>query len=366
VSDPIYVLAGGGTGGHLYPGLAVAERLIEAAARARIVFACSSRPIDRRILEPTDYAIVPQAIQPMPRRFRGWGKFLMCWLGSARQAADLIGELRPAAVLGLGGFAAAPLVRRAARAAVPTAILNPDAAPGIANRHLARSAEVIFTQFHSTQRRFGSAGRAKIRCVGCPIGDRFGRPGRAEAVEHFGLDPGRRTLLVVGGSSGAASINQAIAALAEELDGLAETWQLLHVHGPGQPSGPSPRKMQVRTLEYCRRMDLAYAAADLALTRAGAVTVAELAATGTPAVLMPYPYAGGHQALNAADLAAAGAAVVVADAADASANAESLRRQMMALLSREDTLADMSRAARRLAKPDAAVQVARWLAGRGD
>ncbi len=329
-----------------------------------MVFACSDRPIDRRILSGTDYAMVAQPIRPLPRGWRGWGRFLVGWRRSGQVARDLLADLRPRAVLGLGGFAAAAVVRAAARRGVRTAGLSIDAVPGLANRWLAGKVETIFAQFASTARHYGRWG-GKVRVVGCPVRSALGSVDPASARRALGLRDDRRTLLVVSGSLGAANINEVIAVLSEDLASVADTWQLLHVTGPGKgaPPGPAGPLHTVR-LEFCERMDLAYAAADLVLSRAGASTIGEVLATATPAVLMPYPYHRDRQQhLNAEPLAAAGAAVVVEDSAQAARNAESLRAALLPILREPERLEPMRSAAAGLGKPGAAEAVARWLVG---
>ncbi len=371
MSGEIYIFAGGGTGGHLYPALAVAGELIARRGGARIVFACSNRAIDRRILGPLPHAIVPQPVRPFPSRPLGWLGFAAAYATSALLARRMVLDLRPAAVLGLGGFAAGPVVSRASAAGVPVGLLNPDAVPGKANRLLARRADVIFTQFASTAETFPPKLRGRVRCVGCPVRAGLAGGEKAEAVAHFGLRADRRTLLVFGGSLLAESLSLAVAELADDLADLAEQWQLLHVTGSPRAeqmhSDLAGRGVSVVTLGYCDRMDLAYAAADVALARAGAVTVAELAATGTPAVLMPYPYhADQHQRLNAAALVEAGAAVICDDVKAPAANADNLRRTLLPLLRDTAALDKMRATAANLApNQPAAAAVAEWLAAAG-
>lgn len=370
MNNPIYIFAGGGTGGHLYPGLAVAERLMELRPDARIVFACSGRPIDRRILDPLSYGVVPQAVLPMPRSLRGWGKFFRAWRTSSRQARDMVAELKPAAVLGLGGYAAAPVVRSAARRGIPSAMLNPDAVAGAANRYLARRVDAIFTQFDSTAGCFGPKLRTKVRAVGCPGRPGLTAPNRPQGLKHFELRDDRRTLLVLGGSLGAANINRALTKLSGDLAALADTWQVLHVAGPaspGQDDTPiSAPGLLVRRLEYCHEMPLAYAAADLALCRGGASTIAELAITATPAVIMPYPYhRDQQQKLNAGELVGVSAAVLCEDLKDPVLNAEALRRTLLPLMKSPEQLPAMRHAAAKAARPHAAAEVAAWLVSGG-
>ena len=368
LADPIYIFAGGGTGGHVYPGLAVAAELARLEPAARVVFACSSRPIDRQILHRTEYAVVAQPVRPMPRGLRGWLGFARAYLSSAAQARQMVADLRPAAALGLGGFAAGPIVCRAAKAGVRTGLLNPDAVPGKANRMLARRVDAIFTQFDGTAGHFAGRARARVRAVGCPVRREFALARRQEALRHFGLRPDRRTLLVNGGSLGAASINEAVGCLLDELAEVEQTWQVLHVTGRSKAARDrvSPASLPIRVLEYCRRMDLAYAAADLALSRAGAGTVAELAASGTPAVLMPYPFhADQHQKLNAQPLCEAGAAVLCEDGKVAEVNAPRLRDVLLPILREPRRLERMRGAAAATPGRDAAGKVARWLLGQG-
>lgn len=366
---PTFIFAGGGTGGHLYPGLAVAEALAERQPEARVVFACSDRAIDSRILGPLDYPFTPQPVRPIRGNPLCWPRFLRGWRASTKLARTLLSDLRPAAALGLGGFAAGPVVKVAAGRSLPAALLNPDAVPGKANRYLAGHVETIFTQHEATAGHFGEAGR-KCRCEGCPI-----RPGllgaeRAEAVASLGLLPDRRTLLVFGGSMLARSLSEAFCAMAGDFDELSERWQLLLLAGPMQRTTAqhySARAVHAVVLEYCRRMDLAYAAADLAVCRGGAGTVAELAATQTPAVILPYPYhADRQQYHNAEALVRAGAGLIVEDRRNAALTAEGLRAELLPLMQDAERLERMRAAAGELARPGAAGAVADWLLGKAD
>ena len=360
----LFIFAGGGTGGHLYPGLAVADELAALDREATIVFACSTRAIDRRILDPLSYAIVPQPVQPLPNRPGKVWAFARAWLASKAQACRMTADLKPRAVLGLGGFAAAPLIRAAAKAGVPTALLNPDAVPGRANRYLARRVDVIFTQFDETAERFAPALRSKIRACGCPIRAGMASADRAEGAAHFGLDPRRKTLLVCGGSLGAEALNEAVASLVAGplAEHLADRWQVLHITGASRGGVSAGGGGHVHGLAYCRRMDLALAAADLAVVRGGASTIAELTATATPAVIVPYPHHKDRQQyLNAQPLARAGAAAVCEQTAAPLAGA--LGKTLAEILGDPRRLAEMREAALPMGKGGAAREIARWLVG---
>lgn len=363
MGDPIYIFAGGGTGGHLYPGLAVAEELQRLDRDARIVFACSDRPIDRRILDPLDYGVVPQAVKAMPRDPLGWGSFAHGWAKARKQAKAMVRDLKPKAVLGLGGFAAAPVVREAARARIRVGMLSTDAVVGKANRYLSRHVDAVFTQFVMTAESYGTWARSRIHRVGCPIRGDIISGERSESLRHFGLKDDRKTLLIYGGSLGAASINEAIIALSYELKGFADKWQLLWFCGPGKAQEVDFGDMHAVVSEYCDRMDFAYAVADCVLCRSGASTVAELAITGTPSVLMPYPHHSDRQQwFNAAGLVEAGAAMTCEDTGKPEQNAENLRHTLLPLLRDLPGLASMAEATRVMARPDAGSEVANWLA----
>jgi UDP-N-acetylglucosamine--N-acetylmuramyl-(pentapeptide) pyrophosphoryl-undecaprenol N-acetylglucosamine transferase len=282
-------------------------------------------------------------------------------------AKRLVRDLRPAAVFGLGGFAAAPVVLAAAAAGVRTCLLSIDALPGLANRRLAGKVDVIFAQFETTAAAYGRRGE-KVRVVGCPVRAELAEASADEARRAFGLRDDRKTLLVMAGSLGAANINQALAALRGDLEALADDWQLLHLTGPGKldevRAAWAGAAIHHVAMEFCDRMGLAYAAAELALARAGAATVGELAATATPAALMPYPHhRDRHQDRNAAALVAAGSAVVVEDAGAAAANAAALRGALLPILLRPKRLSALSTAAAGAARTDAAAEIARWLGG---
>jgi len=366
-----FIFAGGGTGGHLYPGLAVAEALRTLDPDAKIIFACSRREIDRAILHPLGYTVLPQPILPFPRRVTGLWRFWRAWRASLKLARQCIAREQPRAVLGLGGFAAGAMVRTAARLGVPTALLNPDAVPGRANAYLARRVGAIFTQFDSTAACFPSRVRSRVRCVGCPVRAELITGRREEAIEHFHLDAGKKTLLVFGGSTLAASLTDAVVALAKDLGALAEAWQVILIVG-------AERQAEMETVlreagvagaipTYCERMDLAYAAADVALCRGGAGTMAELSATGAPAVVMPYPHHKDRQQYrNAAYLVDAGGAKLVEDHCDTTKNAAALRADLLPILQQPSRLDEMRRCARASSKPAAARDVAEWLMGHND
>src|SRR5688500_8222365 len=228
MSEPLTIfLAGGGTGGHLYPGIAVAEAMRATNPDVRCVFLCTQREIDKVILEPTGFEFIPQPIVPPVKSIGGLLRFYKSWRETKDLVRSLLKDRRPAAVLGLGGYAAGVAVKKAAGWKIPTAVLNPDVIPGKANKFLMSVVKAVCCQFEATAKYVGSAARAKLQMTGCPIrADIAGLPPRDEAARRLGIDPMLKTLVVTGASLGARTVNEAVLAL------LAGTtlrgWQVLH------------------------------------------------------------------------------------------------------------------------------------------
>ena len=312
------VLAGGGTGGHIEPMLALADALRRRAGdggpELRITCLGTARGMETRLVPARGYDLRLIPPVPLPRKPT---VDLLRVPGRVRQAvADtrgLLGELGADVVVGFGGYVALPAYLAARRAGVPVVVHEQNALPGLANRIGARVAARVGvtmpgTRLHNAEH-VGMPLRRAISSL-----DRAGR--RAEARAEFGLDAGRPTLLVVGGSQGAASLNRAAVGAADAL--TAAGVQVLHARGPKntdvtvppRPVGSAPYVV----VDYLERMDLAYAAADLVLCRSGAVTVAELSAVGLPAAFVPLPIGNGEQRRNALPVVEAGGGLLVEDA----------------------------------------------------
>ncbi len=359
-----FVFAGGGTGGHLYPGLAVADALRRDNPRAEITFFTTVRELDRRLVGRCGYRQVEQPVHPFtihPLRVPG---FLRAWYRSVRLARDFFAEHPPRAVLGLGGYAAGPPVVAARRLGIRTGLLNPDALPGRANRFLARHADRIVTQWDCSRAHLPT----RCDCVnwGCPIRREFVTAQRDAGRKRFGLDPHRPMLLVTGASQGARTVNRAMHHVWPEFVSHHPDWQLLHLTGPADEH--ETRRVyqavgvEATVLAFTHEMWDALAGADLVVARAGASTLAEITTLGLPAILLPYPYhRDHHQHANARQLVEAGAALMVEDRCDPAANCRPLL-DALERLADDAARARMVAAARALARPDAAVRVAAWLA----
>lgn len=305
------VFAGGGSAGHVNPLLATADALRRRVPQARISVLGTAEGLEARLVPDRGYPlrVVPKA--PFPRRP---GSAALGFPGALRTAVGVAGraltETSAQAVVGFGGYVATPAYLAARRHGIPIVIHEQNARPGLANRLGARFTPHVATTFATTA-------LPHAQRVGMPlrqeIGDLDRVAARAEGLAHFGLADHRPTLLVFGGSLGAHRLNRSFAAAGGEL--AAAGVQVLHLTGAGKavelPEHGGPRYV---AQPYTDRMDLAYAVADLAVSRAGAGTVCELAAVGLPAVLVPLPIGNGEQRLNATDVVGAGGAVLVDDA----------------------------------------------------
>ncbi len=199
-------LAGGGTGGHLYPGIAVAEAMRHLVPDVKPVFLCTNREIDRVILESTGFEFIPQPVLPLPSvtNVGGLLKFWKSWRETKDLVRGIFKQRRPVAVLGLGGYAAGVAVRVAAQRKIPTSVLNPDVIPGKANKYLMQHVGAICCQFDVTADYVSGSERNKLHVTGCPIRtDIRELPAREAATSAFGLDPMLHTLVVTGASLGA-------------------------------------------------------------------------------------------------------------------------------------------------------------------
>ncbi len=356
------LLAGGGTGGHLYPGIAVAEALRQVWPEATPLFLCTDRPIDRTILEPTGFEFIPQPIVPPRRSIGGLLRFWKGWRETKDLIKQVLHERHPLACLGLGGYAAGVAVKMAAQKGLPTAILNPDVIPGKANQYLMESVQAVCCQFDATRQHVPESQQSKLKTTGCPIrSDIQSLPSRESAAGRLGLDPLLRTLMVTGASQGAKTVNEAV--LGAVAGATLQGWQILHLAGQNLADavreGYRGFSIPVRVVDFTPAMADVWAVTDLAISRSGASTCAELTACGVPSVLMPYPFHKDmHQRANAQVLADAGAAVLLNDQRDAKKNAAQLKPILESLLYDAQRRQQMAQAARSLAHPDAAAKVA--------
>ncbi|WP_427869085.1 UDP-N-acetylglucosamine--N-acetylmuramyl-(pentapeptide) pyrophosphoryl-undecaprenol N-acetylglucosamine transferase [Leucobacter luti] len=303
-----YLLAGGGTAGHVNPLLALADLIRAEEPDAQILVLGTREGLEARLVPERGYELAHIARLPFPRRPNLAAlKFPARFARAVRQVRALIRERKIDVVVGFGGYASAPAYRAGAKEGVPVVIHEANAKPGMANKLGARSTRFVGVTFAGTP-------IPHARVTGMPLRPEIARLDRgalrAEARAHFGLDPERTTLLVTGGSLGARAINQGISGSAREI--VDAGVQVLHVWG-GLTELEDPGVAGYEVIPYCDRMDLAFAACDLAVSRAGSTTVSELAGLGIPAVFVPYSFGNGEQRFNAAGVVEAGGALLVED-----------------------------------------------------
>ncbi|HET6247209.1 MAG TPA: UDP-N-acetylglucosamine--N-acetylmuramyl-(pentapeptide) pyrophosphoryl-undecaprenol N-acetylglucosamine transferase [Tepidisphaeraceae bacterium] len=362
------LFAGGGTGGHLFPGIAVAEALRTVMPDARPLFLCTQKEIDRIILEPTGFEFIPQPIIPPVKTIGGLLKFWKSWRETKDLVRGILKDRAPIAALGLGGYAAGVAIREAAGKKVPAALINPDVIPGKANQFLVKNVQAICCQFAETAEHIAAAERGKVMVTGCPIRSEIrALPPRDEAIKRLSLDPRLLTLAVTGASLGAKTVNEAVLTMLEGV-GL-RGWQVLHLSGREHADAVRAEyraladrgtAVAARVIDFTPAMADIWAVTDLAVSRSGASSCAELTACGVPSILLPYPFHKDmHQRLNAKVLADAGAAVLVDDEKDRRKNADKLRPALEQLLYDADKRAAMACAAKKLGHPDAAENVAK-------
>jgi UDP-N-acetylglucosamine--N-acetylmuramyl-(pentapeptide) pyrophosphoryl-undecaprenol N-acetylglucosamine transferase len=304
-----YLLAGGGTAGHVNPLLAVADALRARDADAEILVLGTREGLEARLVPERGYELLFVDKVPFPRRpNRAAAAFPARFRRAVAQVREHIRGRRVEVVVGFGGYASAPAYVAARRARIPFVVHEANAKPGMANALGARRAAGVGVAFEGTPLK-GS------RVVGMPlrreIVDLDPIVLRSEAAAYFGLEAERPTLLVFGGSLGAQRLNEAFGGAWRDV--VQTGWQLIHVTGErSELADPDVPGYAMR--RYVDRMDLAFALADLIVSRAGAATVSEISALGIPAVYVPYAVGNGEQALNAASAVRAGAAVLIPDA----------------------------------------------------
>lgn len=303
--------AGGGTGGHLYPGLAIARALVKSDARFAPHFIGAQRGIERDVLPTTEFSHTLLDLHPFYRRtpWKNW-RTAKGALSAWRALSRLATEARPEAVVGTGGYAAGVALAWARANGVPTILHEPDSHPGMTTRAFARGARAVYLGFPEAARFLTTAPDADVQTLGAPIeAPPNTRVSGAEARDRWQFPATAFVVLVVGGSQGARAINEVIARWCDHglPDGVAVIWATGRAQADAYTRYESP---MVRVRPYLSPIVDAYAAADVAIARAGAMSIAEFCAWGIPAVLVPLPTAAqDHQAYNATAVAESGAAI---------------------------------------------------------
>jgi UDP-N-acetylglucosamine--N-acetylmuramyl-(pentapeptide) pyrophosphoryl-undecaprenol N-acetylglucosamine transferase len=359
------VIAGGGTAGHVFPAIAVADALRDRVG-ARVSFIGSPQGQEAALVPNAGYEFVAVEAAPLPRQLSiRAARAPLVAIGSIRRCRQLVRDAD--AVVGMGGYVSVPAVLAARRERIPVVLHEQNAIPGLANRLLARRASAIGVSFESARSRFPSG--TPVSLTGNPVRAQVLRVLRyrpelaAEARRELDMAAGRTTVLVTGGSLGALHLDRVVAGAIELLADRADL-QLLILTGPDHlkeivVGGYS--QLIVRAFSFLDRMELAYALADLVISRAGATSVAEVSVCGLAAILVPYPHATeNHQLANARELERAGAAEVLLDA---DLSAPDLANRIARLVADTKRRQMMSEAALAWSKPEAALKLAALVEG---
>lgn len=351
------VVAGGGTAGHIEPALAVADALRELDPEVRVTALGTERGLETTLVPDRGYPLELIPPVPLPRRLsRPLLTLPATVVRSVRATRRVLTRVEADVVVGFGGYVALPAYL-AARGRIPVIVHEANASAGVANKVGARVADRVLAAVAKSG--VHARGRADAEVIGIPvrptITDLDRAAVRAEARAHFGLPADGPVLLVFGGSQGARSLNEAVSGAAPAL--AAAGVSVLHAHGPKNTLDvQSPPEAPYVAVPYLTRMDLAYAAADVALCRSGAMTVAEVSAVGLPAFYVPLPHGNGEQELNARPVADAGGGVVIADA---DLTSDVVASRVIPLVTDPDAVRRMGAAAAGAGHRGAATEVAR-------
>ena len=355
------LIAGGGTGGHIYPGIAVAEELKRLSPETRVLFVGGDRGLEGRVVPEAGFELATIPARGLPRKalWRVPGA-LLANAGAFAKAMGIVRSYAPDVVLGTGGYVSAPVVVAAWLARRPVILQEQNAVPGLTNRLLARVADEVHVAF--TESRSWFARKDRLKLSGNPVRRMILSGDRRQALARFGLSEQAATVFVFGGSRGARRINEATLDAMARLRGGLQAQFILQT-GKEDFAWAKERaekeQLPVTVVPYLTHIHEAYAAADLVVCRAGAMTLAEIAACGVPAILVPYPFAAyDHQVTNAQNLAERGGAVMILDA---DLTGERLATEVQRLVKDRPTLIRMSSNARRFARPDAAERIAKSL-----
>jgi len=358
------VVSGGGTGGHVYPALAVVDALQKAPfclGKSDFLYVGTRQRAEAQLAPQAGLAFYPVAAGAV--RGQGPLQLIRSVLNIVRgigEAWVLLGQVRPAAVFITGGYVSVPVAIAAWLRRIPVALYLPDIEPGLAVKALARLATAVAVSASPSLARL-PLGKAVV--AGYPVRPEFMPTTRDVACSRWGLDPSDSVLLVLGGSLGARSLN---AQIAEHLELLLGRCQIIHVCGPQDATALETRRRELPDLLQLRYLLFPYlhdgmpdamAAADLAVSRSGASVLGEFTVMGVPSILIPYPHAGEHQLHNAQFLTENGAAQVIPET-----SLVDLIPTILSLLGDRQRLSSMAEAARRLARPDAAEQLAALVA----
>lgn len=351
-----YLISGGGTGGHIFPAVSIANALRELQPDCKILFVGADNRMEMERVPQAGYEIVGLPVRGFDRKHL-WKNLSVLWdlRKSLRMARKIIEDFKPDVAIGVGGYASGAAMKAAARMGVPVLLQEQNGFAGVTNKLLRRDAQKICVAYEGMERFFPAE---KIILTGNPVRQNLEGGSRAEATEYFGLDEKKKTLLIIGGSLGARTINESIISHLNELkeSGIQIIWQTGKTyHEQCKKALQENPAENVFCTAFLSRMDLAYAIADLVISRAGASSISELCLLGKPCILVPSPnVAEDHQTHNAMALVRKDAAILVRDI-DAQ---NQLVENALRVIHNDDKLHRLSNNIKTLAQRDSARRIA--------
>lgn len=361
------ILAGGGTGGHLFPGLAVIDELRRRRPTVEVLFVGTERGIEARVLPNMGERLELLNVSPLKGQSLGnLMRSLVRMPKALSEARKILDEFKPDLVIGVGGYASGPMLLAASRAKIPTAILEQNAHVGLTNRLLAKRVGRAYLSFEETAAHFRDEA---VRVVGNPVRKEIVSAARLARIDPLGFEARADQIFILGGSQGARALNEFLPEVLRELDLEAMGLRVLHQTGESMRDAVEARYealgVPARVEAFISDMAGAYASSKLVIARAGASTVAELAALGRPAIFIPFPFAADdHQTRNAEALERAGAALCIQER---DLDRDAMVRIIRQLLGDEERLRAMGEASRSVGKPEAAAEIVddlmAWLEG---
>lgn len=350
------IISGGGTGGHIFPAISIANALRETNSEVEILFVGAQGRMEMEKVPAAGYNIVGLPVAGFQRRFTLKNLlFPFKLVVSLAKAASIIKNFKPDVVVGVGGYASGPVLRRASHMGIPCLIQEQNSYPGVTNKILAKDVKTICVAYPHMERFFP---KEKIVFTGNPVRQDLLKPvSKIDAAEFFGLDARKPVILVIGGSLGARSINNGIAnSLTDLNDNVQLLWQTgKFYYNDVKAKADALNKPNVKVYDFIKRMDYAFAIADIVISRAGASSISELSLLGKPSILVPSPNVSeDHQTKNAMALSSNGAALMVRDA-----DTETLLAESQLLLLDKERLKAFGIGIKNFAKPYAAIDIAR-------
>lgn len=347
------IISGGGTGGHIFPAIAIANQIKEQYPDCEILFVGANGKMEMEKVPAAGYKIVGLDVAGLKRKITLENfKILWKFWQSSRKAKKLMKEFNPDVAIGVGGYASAPTLKAAAKLNVPTLVQEQNSFAGLTNKMLGKRAKKVCVAYDNMERFFD---KTKVVITGNPVRSNVVQiDGKREvAIKHFDLDSNKKTLLVLGGSLGARTINQSIQAACKDLtnEGVQIIWQCGKIYAEDlQNFMKENPNSDVKLHPFIMEMDLAYAAADIIVSRAGAISVSEICIVGKPAIFVPSPnVAEDHQTKNAMALVEKGAAKMLKDV-DA---IKSMKDEVLSLMNDDDQRSHLSSEIKKMARPNA-------------